>query len=177
MGRFDAVDEVEEKDGFFDEAPCLYVVEFQSAEEISTHSYDRANCYRWKVLASDDPMCPPGTGKVMIDGCVSYNRKAYWAERMMQYERELAATVGKPARTKGAEFAPLFDSNWEEYAGTVLQIATTPSDKVSQKTGKPFVNTRVTRLSPAGQALLDGAAAPAGGGTMPEPASRKRFGV
>lgn len=176
MGRFDAVDEVEEKDGFFDAAPFLYVVEFQSAEEISTHTYDVANCYRWKVLATDDPMCPPGTGKVMIDGRVKYNKRAYWAERMMQYERELAVTKGQPARTKGDEFAPLFDTNWEEYAGCVLQIATTPSEKVNQKTGKPYVNTRVSRLSAAGQALLDGDAGTPSDGNMPAPASRKRFG-
>lgn len=170
MGRFDAVEEVEERAGFFKTPGHLYVVEFLSAEEIETHKYKRANCYRWKVLATDDPMCAPGTEKVMIDGCVEHQKRAYWAERMMHYEKVFARTNDKDRRTNGSEFEELFDNNWEEYAGTVVQINTKPS-----RTGE-FTNTYVDVLSPAGQALLDGAAAPTGGGTMPEPASRKRFG-
>lgn len=175
MGRFDAVDSIEAHGGYFDKPGFTYVCEFNGAREKKTLKHDRAMVYSWTVLATDDPECGAGSEKEMIDGCVEYYGKAYWAIRMMQYARTLARAANVDAPTTGDEFEELAKCSWEPFAGQVVQITTTDTGKSNDK-GEPIARANVAGLSPAGKALLGGVEPAAPGTTMPAPSERKRFG-
>lgn len=168
MGRFDAYDNTDDKNTYFDNPGHTYVVEFLSAEETKTHKYDRAIVYRWRVVATDDPNTGAGDEKDTMDGCVEYYGKAYWAERMRTIVKAVAIASGAPEKipANGDELERLFAENWEPFAGAQVQITTTDTGKTT-KEGQPIVRTNVSQITSIGCALL---------GEEPSP-SAKRFGA